>query len=242
MSVALIEARQLSLGYGRSIVLRDVTLTIEQGQFWFLLGPNGEGKTTFVRALLGLLKPLAGELRMPALGDGHACVGFVPQRCDLNPSLPTTVGEFVSLGLVGLRVCRSERQSRLREALERVHLAGLERRSYWALSGGQRQRALIARALIRRPSLLILDEPTTGLDAASEHALIELLQRLNREAELTVVFVTHDLPLAARYGTHAALFHAGSVDSGKVRELLTTGNLARLLGDAHGWITLGGHP
>src|SRR5918996_6507017 len=100
---AILKANSLALGYGRRVILREVTLAIRPGEFWFLLGPNGEGKTTFVRTVLGLMRPLAGRLwRHPDLTD-RTHVGFVPQRCELNPTLPTTLREFVRLGLVGLR-------------------------------------------------------------------------------------------------------------------------------------------
>ncbi len=227
---ATIEAQGLALGYGGRVVLRDVDITIRAGEFWFLLGPNGSGKTTLLRALLGVLPPLAGRLALHADLAGRRRVGVVPQRCDLNPALPTTVREFVLLGTVGARAPRREEQARLAWALEHAGLGGMERRSYWALSGGQRQRALVARALVRRPSLLILDEPTLNLDPAAEDALLRLLTELRRTQALTLVFVTHDVEVAARYGTHLALVSGGRVRAGAAQDLLT----ADVLGDVFG--------
>ncbi|HSJ98476.1 MAG TPA: ATP-binding cassette domain-containing protein, partial [Myxococcota bacterium] len=142
--VALHGAR---IGYGARTVLDHVDWEVRAGESWFLLGANGSGKTTLLRTVLGLLPLQAGRLERDPERASLARIGFVPQRCEMNPALPTTVGEFVTLGLVGLRVARGEREARLVEALARAGLAGLAERSYWALSGGQRQRALVARAL-----------------------------------------------------------------------------------------------
>src|SRR5215213_1090819 len=182
----LVKAEDLSVSYGRREILRRVNLTMRQGEFWFMLGPNGEGKTTLLRCVLGLLRPQAGQMWLnPSLG-GHKGIGFVPQRCDLNPTLPTTVREFVLLGLVGVRADRANREDRLAWALRRVGLADKVEESYWSLSGGQRQRALVARALVRRPRLLVLDEPTNGLDLPTEESLLGFLADLNARDGLTM--------------------------------------------------------
>ncbi|HEY8517704.1 MAG TPA: ATP-binding cassette domain-containing protein [Candidatus Binatia bacterium] len=207
----LLEARALTLGYGARVVLRDVDLTVRRGEFWFLVGRNGSGKSTFLHAVLGMLEPQGGTLRLAASLGGRARVGFVPQHAETNPSLPTTVREFVSLGLVGLDVPRAERGARLRRALERVGLAELERASFRALSGGQRQRALVARALIREPELLVLDEPMNHLDADAEAALLRDLVELNRQHGLTLLLVTHDAAMAERHASHVATFADGTV-------------------------------
>ena len=157
-------------------------------------------------------------------------IGFVPQRCDLNPTLPTTVREFVLLGLVGLRVHRRDERERLAWALAKVGLAAMARRNYWALSGGQRQRALVARTLVRRPSLLILDEATTGLDVPTAEEFLQTVTELNRADGLTILFVTHDLTLATRHATHVALFAGGRVTAGPGRDVLSPENLHRAYG------------
>src|SRR5688500_15954247 len=127
----LVEAIGLSLRYGQRLLLQDVTFAIRTGEFWFCVGLNGTGKSTLIRALLGMHQPAAGQLlRHPLLAIQYS-LGFVPQRCDLNPSLPTTVREFVLLGLVGLRVSRQERAARLAWVLERVGLEGMGRYNYW---------------------------------------------------------------------------------------------------------------
>ena len=179
-SEIVLQTQAVSLGYGRKTVLRDVDLTIGAGEFWCFLGQNGVGKTTLLRALLGLLQPQAGQLRFhPELGRRER-MGFVPQRCDLNPTLPITVREFTLLGLVGIRASRTQQGQRLAWALEKTSLSGMADKAYWSLSGGQRQRVLVARALVRRPALLILDEPTNNLDLAMEDAFLQTLSAATR--------------------------------------------------------------
>lgn len=229
-AVVLVSIDGVTLGYGAHVVLRDVHLEVRRGERWFLLGPNGEGKSTLIRAFLGSLPPRGGRLSTHSELKGHQRVGFVPQRCDLNPSVATTVGEFVELGLTGLQTSSAQRRERLTEALQLVGLDGRVSCDYWALSGGQRQRALLARALIRRPLLLIVDEPTNGLDWAAEEALLETLGRLNREQRLTLVFVTHNLTLAFRHATHAAIFHGGAVNAGTAETIITGANLEQAYG------------
>ncbi len=226
----LIQTVGLTLGYGAHTVLEQVNIEVKAGEFWFLLGQNGTGKTTLLKALLGLIEPLDGEIYMSESVAQRDRLGFVPQRCDFNNSLPTTVGEFVSLGLVGIRVGRKERSSRLEWSLEKVGLMGMARMDYWALSEGQRQRALVARALARHPKLLIMDEPTIGLDPVAESALLEYLGALNRDNDVTILCVSHDLTTAAQYSSHVALFHHGRVESGRVQEVLNPLQLQRAYG------------
>jgi ABC-type Mn2+/Zn2+ transport system ATPase subunit len=207
----LVRVAGLDLAYGADHVLRGVTLEVREGEFWFLLGGNGSGKTTFLRALLGIVPPRAGTIALGAALHGRQGIGFVPQHCAINPALPTTVREFVSLGLVGLSVPRGERAARLEDALERVGLAALLSRDYWSLSGGQRQRALVARALVREPALLILDEPMNHLDPDAEETLLRDLLGLHRGRRLALLLVTHDVAMAERHATHVATFGGGKV-------------------------------
>ncbi len=226
----IVKTVNLTLGYGRQQVLHDVNLEVRPGEFWFFLGPNGAGKTTLLKALLGDLTPQRGEILVNSELFARQYLGFVPQRCDLNRALPTTMQEFVLLGTVGLRLNSKDRQERLGEALETVGLAGKERHSYWSLSEGQRQRALLARALVRRPRVLLLDEPTKGLDPATEAAFMETLASFNRQQGLSLVFVTHDLTLAARLAGYVALFSQGKVQAGPVGEILSPENLSAAYG------------
>ena len=217
----LVEARDVALGYeSRKVVLRNVDWTIRAGDFWFLIGPNGVGKSTLLRAILQNLRPASGTLRLAPELASRRRIGFVPQRCDLRPTLPMRVCDFVMLGLVGTRIDRREARENLHWALEQVGLSALSRADFWALSGGQRQRALVARGLIRRPLLLLLDEPTSGLDAISEAGLLRTVGDLHR-AGIALVFVTHRVSLAARHGSHVALVSAGGGVFGRREEVLT---------------------
>lgn len=226
----LIRMTNVALGYGPHTVLRIDNLTIEQGDAWFLLGPNGAGKTTLLRAALGLIDTQAGALTRHDDCKGHDRIGFVPQACEMTPSLPTTVREFVSLGLVGLSLPHTERDVRLQRALDRVHLLQVARRDFWTLSGGQRQRAMLARAIIREPLFLVLDEPTNGLDPTAEESLLNVLDTLRREERLTTLFVTHDVFLAGRHATHIALAHNGKLLAGPRDKILTAENLRAVFG------------
>jgi zinc transport system ATP-binding protein len=226
----ILRARDLSLSYGDGSVLSGVDLTIRRGEFWGFVGPNGEGKTTLLKAILGAIRPTAGTLDLADSVRLGWKVGFVPQRCDIRKTLPLTVEDFVLLGLGARRVPRRHALASAREALTTVGLGGLSSRDYWSISGGQRQRALIARGLIGRPELLLLDEPTNGLDIAAEEALLRLVAELNRETRLTVVLVTHVIQQAFRHATHAALFHAGRVLAGASSEVLTAPRLERAYG------------
>ena len=226
----VLRLRGLDLGYGPRRVLAGVELDVRPGEVWFLLGPNGSGKTTLLRGILGLLRPSAGVLeRHPQLASRER-IGFVPQRDEINPSLPTTVQEFVSLGFVGARLQRGERAERLAWALGQVGLESLAHASFWSLSGGQRQRALVARALVRRPGFMILDEPTEGLDVTSEETFLNTLVSLNHGDGLTLLFVTHKLELAVRHATHVALFHSGHVHAGTRDEVLGSDAVERVFG------------
>jgi ABC-type Mn2+/Zn2+ transport system ATPase subunit len=196
-------AEGATLGYGSRVVLRDVRIDVRAGDFWFLLGPNGSGKSTFARAALGLLAPLAGRLRCTP------SVGYVPQHCALHPTLATTLREYVSLGLASMKVAASEAHERVAWAIESVGLTRDTLTDMHRLSGGMRQRAMVARALVRRPELLVLDEPTSNLDPGAQESLLAVLARLLGDSDLAMLFVCHDVAVAVRYATHVAVFQDG---------------------------------
>ena len=216
--------------YGRNSILESVEMKIKDGEFWCFIGPNGEGKTTFIKALLGALRPKRGLICLRADFAKRTRIGFVPQSCDLNPSVPTTIESFVKQGTAGLNVERTKLNHRVRRALEVMGIQFIRERSIWRVSGGQRQRAMVARALVRDPLMMIVDEPTAGLDLAASSGLLKTITELNQKHKITVIFVTHDLQLAGRYASHVAIFKNKRVINGPVGEILTGKNLEKAFG------------
>ena len=217
---AVLRVEHAELGYRNRPVLTDACWTVRPGEFWFLLGPNGAGKTTLLRAILGLLEPMRGQVWRHPEHCATARLGFVPQHCAVSPALPTTVREFVSLGSIGGDRPHGALNDDLSWSLERSGLAGMAKRDFWSLSGGQRQRALVARALVRRPSLIVLDEPTEGMDLGSESEFLTTLAELHRGDNATLIFVTHRAEIAIGFATHLALVWHGRLFAGPRDEVL----------------------
>lgn len=203
---ALVDVRNLSFGYGSAVssgpVLRGISLSIETGTTLGLIGANGGGKTTFVRLLLDELRPAGGSITIAGLPPRQAVrrgdlIGYLPQHPKLARDLAIDLRQLVRLGLAGKTgLLRPESSADLAFAdhlLDRVGLASLARRPIGDVSGGQLQRALIARALVARPKLLVLDEPTVGIDAQGQADFLALITALKQEMSLTVLFVSHDL-------------------------------------------------
>ena len=182
--MCLVKLRDVSLGYGRQPVLEHVTLDLERGEFIALLGPNGAGKTTLLRGIVGLLPVLTGTIEY-GFDRWSSPFGYVPQRERLDPAFPLSALEVALMGTYAhlhplRRVGRAQRQ--LAQPREGRRLG---------MAVGQTQRVLIARALAAEPTLLVLDEPTAGVDAEATAAIMDVVSRLNREKGLTVVLVTH---------------------------------------------------
>lgn len=228
----LVRATHLTIAYNAHVILQDVNLAVCPGEFWFCLGRNGQGKSTLLRALLGLHPPRAGTIWWHPQLQGHTGIGFVPQKYTLPVGLPTTVQELVLLGTVGLSLRKQQRREALEWALSSVGLTGLAQHNYWHLSGGQQQRVMVARALVRRPRLLLLDEPTSSFDLPTTDAFLRSLADLNRHAGLTVFCIVHDVNLAARYASHLVLVHQQRCITGTCPQLLTTTHLQDMYGVA----------
>jgi len=188
-------------GYGRGpAVLDGIDLVVERGEFVGVAGPNGGGKTTLMRLIVGLDRPAAGRVELfgspPEESHRRSRVGYLAQRATLGLDAPITVHELVTAGrspLRGLlRPHGPEDRRVIDEVIERVGLSASARRTLQTLSGGQRQRAFIAKLLAGDPELLILDEPTAGVDAAAQEALAVLLDRLRRELGVTILYVSHE--------------------------------------------------
>lgn len=198
-SPPLVSLSKARLGYHDNTILHDVDLDVHPGDFIAMAGPNGSGKTTLFRAILGFLPVLGGSL---IRNCGLHEFGYVPQSAALDPTFPISAREVVEMGAYGRlkpfqKTPAVERQ-RLGDVLEQVGLRHLVSRSFFSLSGGQKQRILIARALMVRPKILILDEPLSGVDSESQATITELLLRINREEGKAVFFSSHDLRMVRR--------------------------------------------
>jgi len=231
MSDRLVELAGVEVGYHGQAVLPPVNLSIAGGAAIGIVGPNGSGKTTLVRTMLGLLPPVHGQIKFPS--GKRPRFGYVPQRASVDVSFPLTAYEVALMGRYGL-TRRGRRPGatdveRTRQALVDVDALELAQRPFHALSGGQRQRVLVARALASEPEILVLDEPTTGLDLPAEHAML-LLVRSFTERGIAVILISHQLGAVADHVEQlvvvAGLEHPVAV--GPRKELLTSERLSRI--------------
>jgi len=227
---ALITFDGVTLGYGRRPVLTGLGFEIPEGDFLGLVGPNGAGKTTILRAILGSLAPMSGSITR---ADGLR-FGYVPQRDQVDYNFPLKVVDVVLMGRYD-RVGLARRPGKLdhdraRAALEHVGIASLANEPLSALSGGQRQRCLIARALVGEPNLLILDEPTNGMDLVSTTQILALVRELHERDGLTVLMVSHALNEVANYVRRIALVLEGAFRVGEVDEIMTEETLSEMYG------------
>lgn len=233
-STTLVALRGAAIGYGGRPLLTGVELAVAPGDFLAMVGPNGGGKTTVLRSLLGAMPLLAGRRELPR----PLRIGYVPQRDHVDAIWPLTAGEVVLMGrtpgLGPLRRPGAADHRIVSEALRRVGVGELAARRYGDLSGGQRQRTLIARALAAEPELLAVDEPTNGMDPAAELATMDVLRELHAGGALAVVMVSHRLDAVANYAHTLAfvdhergLFRVGSLD-----EMLRPEPLSTLYGRA----------
>lgn len=201
---AIIQINNLSAGYDGRTVLRDVNLTIYERDFLGIIGPNGGGKTTLIKCILGLLKPTAGEIIFtptPAEGSqspipgSRLTMGYLPQYNSIDRKFPITVEEVILSGLSSKKSLTSRftaaQRDKARTVIARMGLEGMEERAIGALSGGQLQRALLGRAIISDPQLVILDEPSTYIDKRFEARLYELLAEINKDC--AIILVSHDI-------------------------------------------------
>ncbi len=198
----LVDIQNLDFAYGRTPVLSDINLTVDEGSTLGVIGNNGGGKTTLLRLILGLRQPTAGSIRITGLNPKDAAkrgnvFGYVPQNPKAPDNFPISGRDVVRMGLVGKTgLFNSFKKTDLKladELLERLGIANAADAPVGTLSGGQLQRVYIARALVCKPKLLVLDEPTTGIDRRGQQEFVSLLADLKRELGLTVIFVSHDL-------------------------------------------------
>src|SRR5690625_4119697 len=210
MSQSVIRLENISYAYGDKVVLKDVNLDIKRGIFMGLVGPNGGGKTTLIKIILGLLSPKQGSIYLldqpiETFTDWNR-IGFVSQKANtFNKGFPATVFEVVSMGLTAkvgyFKFMKKRDKEKILTAIDQVDMGEYAYQNIGNLSGGQQQRVFIARALVSEPELLILDEPTVGIDYQNVERFYELLHKLNSEQNITLLLVTHDTGAMTEYAT-----------------------------------------
>ncbi len=204
--VPIFDVKNLNFIVNGQKILSNISLEIFKSEYIAIIGPNGGGKTTLVRILLGLDKPTSGEVKLYGKKMSEFKrwdkIGYVPQRASLvDTSFPATVEDIVNMGRTSKRALFSKKSKEDIQAVEsamiKMDVLHLKDRMVGDLSGGQRQRVMIARALASKPEILILDEPNTGVDVVSQKRFYTLLKKLNKEEKITVVFITHDIGVIA---------------------------------------------
>ena len=199
----IVEMKALDFSYSGELVLEGVDLAVHPGDFIAMIGPNGGGKTTLLKLILGLLKPSRGSIRVNggSARKGSAIIGYVPQDVHINRNFPITALDVVLMGKLNpkKRWTRNSQANRreAEAALDRMQMGKFSGKKIGELSGGQRQRVFIARALVTRPRLLLLDEPTANIDTRGQAEFFKMLEDLNRD--ITIVVVSHDLLVVSRY-------------------------------------------
>ena len=204
--VPIFDVKGLSFHVGEQTILENISFEIYNGEYIAIIGPNGGGKTTLIRMLLGLEKPSRGEIRLygKKLSEFNEWykIGYVPQRAaHVDANFPATVEDIVNMGRVARRGffagMSKEDKEKVEDAMKKMDILDLRDRMVGTLSGGQRQRVMIARALASSPEILILDEPNTGVDVVSQQRFYKLLAKLNKEEGITILFITHDIGVIA---------------------------------------------
>ncbi len=202
--MALIKCEKLVAGYNGNAVTTPVSFEIEAGDYLCIVGSNGSGKSTLIKTLLGLEKPVSGQV---IFGDGLTSrqIGYLPQQSEVQKDFPASVWEIVlsgTLNKIHLRPFYSKKEKELAEiSLEKMEISHLKNKCYRTLSGGQQQRVLLARALCAASRLILLDEPVTGLDPKAMSEMYHLIERLNKEG-VTVIMISHDVDEAVKYASH----------------------------------------
>ena len=202
----IFECKDVTLGYENKVVAKNLNFKIDQGDYLCVVGENGTGKSTLIKTLLGLIKPLNGEVIANVQGKNHKGVGYLPQQTQAQKDFPASVWEVVLSGVLNndhrCPFYNKKDKAEAEKNMEKLNILDLKKRCYRELSGGQQQRVLLARALCATDSVLILDEPVTGLDPAASMEFYETIKDLNKKENVTIIMVSHDIKNALNYATH----------------------------------------
>lgn len=209
-----LEVNEVAFAYGNEYIFMQMTFALEKGDFLVVLGPNGSGKTTLLRLLAGLSAAASGQILLQgepiAVWQGRGEIGFVPQHYNKNATaFPATVTEIVRMGLLRRAGAKAAQEEVVRDALKRVGMEAFAQRRIGELSGGQQQRVLVAQAIVKHPLVLLLDEPTSGIDYLAGAELMAMLRQLNKELGTTIIMVSHDVERAVSYGNKVACMNRG---------------------------------
>ncbi len=233
-----VEIRDLWVTFGKEVALKNINLDVPKGDYLAILGPNGAGKSTLLKTILGAIKPTKGSVKVFGYDPRKKkdviikYVGYVPQRENVNEKVPLRAIDVVMMGITTRKLLIFNKKNALEKALEALNFVGLKDvafKLFKDLSGGQKQRVLIARAIVSRPKLLLLDEPFSALDAYSSRVVANLLSKLNKEG-MTIMLVTHDLAPIAESVKRVALLNKELIAVGRPERVLTTENLIKTYG------------
>ena len=226
MEKEIIKFIDVAVGYSNKAILSNLSFSILENDYVGIVGPNGAGKSTVLKTLIGNLKPIAGKIEKSNLR-----IGYVPQRDTVQPLLPYSVFDVVLMGRYSLMGTFGKPAKKdfeiVEESLDNVGITSLKNNHYNDLSGGQRQRTLIARALAVQPNILILDEPTNGMDTPSHYSLLDLIEKLHLKKNLTVILVSHLLTDVANYVQKLILIEKDFFQFGKIEDILSEENLRK---------------
>ncbi len=238
----LVRVEEITFAYDSVPVLEEVSFSISQGDFLAILGPNGSGKTTLIKVILGLLKPSQGRILI--MGQPIEAfrewskIGYVPQKAThFDPFFPASVKEVVAMAFQSHKKRSAQRkkdeEKAIEAALESVGMEANRNRPIGSLSGGQQQRVFIARAIINSPELLFLDEPTTGVDAATQEHFYEMLHLLNKGQRITIILVTHDVGIVNKHVSKVACLNQKLVYHGSHDDFCQSEAFKALAGGGH---------
>ena len=231
----LVELRNVSSGYPDHVVLSDISLSIDQGSFVGLLGPSGSGKSTLLKTILGTVPIFQGEILIDGkrINGKRPRLGYVPQLETIDWNFPVTVQEVVMMGRTMNNPIfpwyKAEEKLRAFELMDRLEISSLADHHIRSLSGGQQQRVFLARALISNPRILLLDEPTSGVDIRTRHEVIHLLQDLNEQG-VTIIMTTHEINAVALHLPWLVCLNGQIINSGKPEDVITTDTLSKTYG------------